>query len=74
MDDAASFFGGRIDVLVNNAAMSHPYWKEGSSMDALDTLEQWKAYVDTNLTAPFALSQACIPYMQLKDINQTFVL
>lgn len=67
MDDAAKFFGGRVDVLVNNAAISHPYWKEGNSMDAPDTLKQWKAYVDTNLTAPFALSQACIPYMRLKE-------
>ena len=27
-------------------------------------LEQWQAYVETNLTAPFACSAACIPYMK----------
>lgn len=27
------------------------------------TLDEWRAYVDTNLTAPFALSQAALPFM-----------
>jgi short-subunit dehydrogenase len=26
-----------------------------------------RSYVETNLTAPFAVSQACLPYMKLED-------
>ncbi|KAF2773521.1 NAD(P)-binding protein [Teratosphaeria nubilosa] len=33
-------------------------------MESPDTLKEWQAYVETNLTAPFAVSQACIPYMK----------
>jgi len=69
---AADFFGGHIDVLINNGGIAAPYWKDGKSMDDPDTLEQWTAYVETNLTAPFAMSQACIPYMKApkdKDIK-----
>jgi len=29
-----------------------------------ETSEQWMAYVETNLTAPFHLSQAVLPYMK----------
>ncbi|PQE23469.1 short chain alcohol dehydrogenase protein [Rutstroemia sp. NJR-2017a BBW] len=61
---AADFFGGRIDVLINNGGIAHPYWKDGKTMEDPDTLEQWQAYIETNLTAPFAVSQACLPYMK----------
>lgn len=62
--DAAKFFGGRIDVLVNNASIASPYWKNEKTMEDPDTFEQWQAYMETNLTSPFAMSQACIPYMK----------
>lgn len=65
--EAAEFFGGRIDCLVNNGGIAHPYWKDGESMDSEDTIEQWQAYIETNLTAPFAVSQACIPYMRMTE-------
>jgi len=61
---AADFFGGHIDVLINNGGIATPQWKDGKSMDDPDTLEQWNAFIETNLTAPFAVSQACIPYMK----------
>jgi len=61
---AAEWFGGSIDLLVNNGGIAHPYWKDGVSMDSEDTLEQWNAYIETNLTAPFVASQAVIPYMK----------
>jgi len=62
--EAADFFGGRIDVLINNGGIAHPYWKNGETMENPDTIEQWQAYVETNLTAPFAVSQAVIPFMK----------
>jgi len=61
---AANFFGGRIDVLINNGGISTPNWKDGATMEDEATMEQWQAFVDVNLTAPFAVSQACIPFMK----------
>ncbi|KAI9172717.1 3-oxoacyl-[acyl-carrier-protein] reductase FabG [Paramyrothecium foliicola] len=63
VDAAAEFLGRRIDVLVNNGAIADPHWKDGKTMADRDTLEQWKAYMDINLTAPFAVSQATLAYM-----------
>ncbi|ORY56904.1 uncharacterized protein BCR38DRAFT_355392 [Pseudomassariella vexata] len=64
VDEAARFLGGRIDVLVNNGGIATPQWKDGRTMADQETLAQWRAYIDTNLTAPFAVSQACLPYMR----------
>jgi NAD(P)-dependent dehydrogenase (short-subunit alcohol dehydrogenase family) len=61
---AADFFGGHIDTLINNGGTAVPYWKDGKTMEGPETLDQWKAYIEANLTAPFAASQACIPYMK----------
>jgi NAD(P)-dependent dehydrogenase (short-subunit alcohol dehydrogenase family) len=71
---AADFFNGHIDVLINNGGIANPYWKDGVSMDDPAVLDQWQAYVETNLTAPFAVSSACIPYMKAQsqsDKNHT---
>lgn len=62
---AGDFFDGRIDVLINNGGISHPYWKDGKAMDDFETSDQWIAYMDTNLTAPFHVSQAALPYMKV---------
>ena len=62
---AADFFDGRIDVLINNGGISAPHWKDDATMEDQSTINQWMAYVETNLTAPFALSQACLPYMKV---------
>ncbi|KAF7539539.1 hypothetical protein G7054_g2112 [Neopestalotiopsis clavispora] len=64
VDEAADFLGGRIHVLVNNGGIASPKWKDDQTMMDRETLVQWKAYMDTNLTAPFAVSQACLPYMR----------
>ncbi|KAF2087100.1 short chain dehydrogenase [Saccharata proteae CBS 121410] len=68
---AADFFGGRIDVLINNGGIASPRWKDGKTMEDLDTISEWQAYVETNLTAPFAVSQACIPYMKTQNQADT---
>jgi NAD(P)-dependent dehydrogenase (short-subunit alcohol dehydrogenase family) len=64
VDKAAKFFDNKIDVLINNGGIASPQWRDGATMDNKDTLEQWQAYIETNLTAPFVMSQACIPYMK----------
>ncbi|RYP61585.1 hypothetical protein DL770_009762 [Monosporascus sp. CRB-9-2] len=64
---AAEFLGGRVDVLINNGGIAAPKWKDGKTMADPATLAEWQAYVETNLTAPFALSQACVPYMAAPD-------
>ncbi|KAF2845211.1 hypothetical protein T440DRAFT_408493 [Plenodomus tracheiphilus IPT5] len=63
---AAKFFNDRIDVLINNGGIASPYWKDGKTMEDPDTFSEWQAYMDTNLTGPFAMSQACIPYMKAR--------
>jgi len=61
---AAAFFGGSINVLINNGGIANPHWKDGKTMEDPESIREWQAYVETNLTAPFAVSQACIPYMK----------
>jgi NAD(P)-dependent dehydrogenase (short-subunit alcohol dehydrogenase family) len=65
--DAAEFLGGRIEVVVNNGGIAHPYWAEGTNMSNPDTFSQWQAYMETNITAPFAVSQACLPFMKAEN-------
>ncbi|KAJ4360201.1 uncharacterized protein N0V89_000761 [Didymosphaeria variabile] len=67
VDQAAKFFDGKIDVLVNNGGIASPYWKDDKTMEAKETYDQWVAYMETNLTAPFAMSQACIPFMKHRE-------
>lgn len=50
-------FGGKLDVLVNNAAISI----QGPVAD-LDRAV-WRQVIDVNLTGPFMLMQAAIPHM-----------
>ncbi len=47
--------------------IASPHWKDGKSMDDPDVQIQWQAYVETNLTAPFVCSSACIPYMKVES-------
>jgi NAD(P)-dependent dehydrogenase (short-subunit alcohol dehydrogenase family) len=64
---AAEFFGGKIDVLINNAGIARAQWSGDRSMDNVSVNDEWAAYLDTNLTAPFLVSQACIPFMKIED-------
>lgn len=64
---AASFFpNNTIDVLVNNAGIARAYFSDERTMEDPAVLDDWTAYLDTNLTAPFLVSQACIPFMKVK--------
>jgi NAD(P)-dependent dehydrogenase (short-subunit alcohol dehydrogenase family) len=33
-------------------------------MEDPDTIQEWQAYIEVILTAPFVMSQACLPYMK----------
>lgn len=66
VQQAAKFLDGRIDVLINNAGIARPVWPDDKTMED-DVLDEWQAYVETNLTAPFVISRACIPYMKSAD-------
>lgn len=69
--EAADFFEQRIDVLINNGGISSPFWKDDKSMDDFETATEWQAYLETNLSAPFLLSQAVLPYMKVsKDRSE----
>jgi meso-butanediol dehydrogenase / (S,S)-butanediol dehydrogenase / diacetyl reductase len=50
-------FGGKLDVLVNNAGM--PVHGSITDMD----LAEWRQALDVNLTGPFLLMKAAIPHM-----------
>lgn len=49
---------GRLDVLINNAGMMHEATIEETS------LEDWQRNLNLNLTAPFLLIRAALPYLR----------
>jgi meso-butanediol dehydrogenase / (S,S)-butanediol dehydrogenase / diacetyl reductase len=50
-------FGGKMDVLVNNAGID-----PGGSVTDIDP-ELWRKVIETNLTGPFLLTKATLPHM-----------
>ncbi|MGF1528573.1 MAG: SDR family oxidoreductase [Candidatus Competibacterales bacterium] len=61
-DQTAQHFG-RLDLLFNNAGTFGP---GGTPLEGL-TVEQWRAVVDINLTAPFLCTQQAFRLMKAQD-------
>ncbi|MCJ1301891.1 hypothetical protein MMC08_004692 [Hypocenomyce scalaris] len=59
----SEFFDGHLDLLVNNGGIANPQWLDGKTMEDV-SLEEWNAYIETNITAAFLVSQACIPLLK----------
>lgn len=69
---AAAFFpNGQIDVLVNNAGIARAQFTGKRSMEDASVSDEFAAYLATHITAPFLVSQACIPFMKTKDDART---
>jgi len=54
----AATFHGRIDILVNNAAIF-----ETVALDQI-TIDQWDAMLDINLRGPFLFAREALPYLR----------
>src|SRR4051812_35229510 len=55
---------GRIDILVNNAALARSTRFEQLSVD------EWRAALETNMTAPFRLIKAVLPAMKAQKYGR----
>jgi 2-hydroxycyclohexanecarboxyl-CoA dehydrogenase len=58
VDAAADFFGGRIDVLVNNAGFNGHY-----SLIKDMPLAHWRETIEINLTGTMLVTRATLPFM-----------
>lgn len=57
MADAAVKFGGKLDILINNAGI------DPAGLITEMPLETWQSVIDINLTGPFLMMKVAIPYM-----------
>jgi len=55
---------GRVDILINNAALPLTTRFEGISA------EEWRAVLEVNLTAPFLLMRAVLPHMKRQQYGR----
>ncbi|RYP23357.1 hypothetical protein DL767_008853 [Monosporascus sp. MG133] len=63
VSQADAFFNSCLDVLINNAAFTG---RVGIPFETL-TLEDWNKSLETNLTAPMLMSQACLPLLKAQQ-------
>jgi len=57
---------GRIDCLINNAAIANPYMdyqNNGGGLEHLN-MEQFQRVIQTNLVGPMLLAKHCTPYLR----------
>ena len=63
VQSASKFFNGKLDCLVNNAASTSgvggPHLSDGQSF-----IDTWHESLETNLTGPMLVSQACLPMLE----------
>lgn len=59
-------FAGHLDVLINNAAYTGAV---GGTGIADLSLEEWNKSLETNLTAPMLLVQACLPLLRKSSLR-----
>jgi NAD(P)-dependent dehydrogenase (short-subunit alcohol dehydrogenase family) len=64
--DTALHHFGRIDIVVNCAAIDHTYWLEQL------TVEQWDEVIGVNLRGPFLVSKAVWPHMRRQSGGHVF--
>ena len=55
---------GRVDILVNNAALA-----TSTRFDAL-SVDEWRAALEVNLTAPFVFTKAVLPSMKAQQYGR----
>ena len=56
-------WGGRLDVLVNNAGIADPHAAAPETL----TLEAWRRVLDVNLTGPFLLSKHAVAHLRRRS-------
>lgn len=61
IQNAAGFFNGHLDVLINNAAYTESV---GNASFAELSLEAWSKSIQTNLTGSMLMSQGCLPLLK----------
>ena len=66
-EKASKLFSGHLDCLVNNAA----YTAGVGGLHLSDmTLDEWNTSIETNLSAPMLMSQACLPMLKKTSSRQ----
>jgi NAD(P)-dependent dehydrogenase (short-subunit alcohol dehydrogenase family) len=66
VEDVRMLFGGRLDVLINNAFATPHTWSEDRIMEneSEDIMKEWDTKIAVGLTAPFLLGRLCVPLLK----------